>query len=172
MMNRQQVFAARLARISAQDGNTNATLHIGMAEQVPQAALMRLNGAALRRLSGNRHCPSPLVMPVALFSGALALFGVHLGRVWLLPPDLAISGVLFDMTGALFAVLVLRVILGLHGLLSTTLQLTGVAIVALGLHNAVHQWPQVFAALFPPQWVTAVLDSTQPMSLSLGAFTL
>ena len=169
MLSHQQIFAERLARIAAQSGNTNATLHIGMDDQVPQGMLMRLGNPAVRRAVGVAvHGLSPWSVPAALFSGALAIFGVHLARVWLFGPDLAQLGLLFDLTGALFVILELRILCRLRGPGALALQLTGAAIVAGGLHNAVHQWPALFAALFPAAWTEAVLASTEPLTISLG----
>ena len=173
MRSHQQIFAERLARIAAQAGNTNATLHIGMEAQVPQGMLMRLgNPTVARAVRAAAAGLSPWAVPAALFSGALALFAVHLGRVWLLGPHMAQLGLLFDLTGALFAILELRLAFRLRGPGALALQLTGAAIVAGGLHNAVHQWPALFSGLFPPEWTEAVLSTTEPMTVSLGMLAL
>lgn len=170
MRDHQKVFAERLARIAAQSGNTNATLHIGIDGQVPQAVALRMRSpqfidAAMRGLS-------PWSVPAALFSGALAMVMAHLARVWMFGQGQGMPGVLFDLSAALLVIVVLRGVLRLRGPGALALQLTGAVIVAGGLHNAVHQWPQHFATIFPPTWITAVLEATQPMTVSLGTLAL
>ena len=170
MRDHQQVFADRLARIAAQAGNTNGAVHIGMEGAVPVAVAMQVRqGLAGKVLAAAMDGLSPWSVPAALFSGAAALFCAHLARVWTFGSGIGSMGLLVDLTGALFAILVLRSALRLRGHGALALQLTGGAIVAGGLHNVVHQWPQLFAAVFPPSWTEAMLASTQPMTVSLGA---
>lgn len=173
MRDHQKVFAERLARIAAQTGNTNATLHIGMESQIPQAMTLALRNPQLARaLSAAVQGLSPWAVPVALFSGALAMVTGHLSRVWMIGQGQGLAGVLFDLSAAMLAIVVLRGLMGLRGPGALALQLVGAVIVAGGLHNAVHQWPQIFAAVFPPTWTTAVLDATEPMTVSLGMLAL
>jgi hypothetical protein len=170
MRDHHKVFADRLARIAAQAGNTNGAVHIGMEGAVPVAVAMQVRqGLAGKVLAAAVDGLSPWSVPAALFSGALALFAAHLARVWTFGPGLGQAGLLIDLTGALFAIVVLRGVLRLRGPGALALQLTGAAIVAGGLHNVVHQWPHLLAAVFPPSWTEAMLASTQPMTVSLGA---
>ncbi len=173
MKDHQKVFAERLARIAAQTGNTNATLHIGMESQIPQAMTLGLRNPHLARaVNAAVQGLSPWSVPAALFSGAAAMLGGHLARVWMFGQGQGMLGVLFDLSLALLIVVVLRGVLRLRGHGALALQLIGAGIVAAGLHNAVHQWPQAFAAVFPPDWISAVLDATQPMTVSLGMLAL
>lgn len=169
MNSHQKVFAERLARIAAQSGNTNGALHIGMEGSVPVAvALDWRHGAARRIVAAAVDGLSPWSVPAALFSGAAAMVLGHYARIWMLGQGLGLPGLLFDLSAALLVVVVLRGLLGLRGSGALALQILGGAIVAGGLHNAVHQWPGVFAAIFPPDWTEAVLGSTQPMTVSLA----
>lgn len=172
MRDHQQVFAERLARIASQTGNTNATLHIGMESQVPRAMTLLRGSNMTHAMAAVVRGLSPRAVPVALFSGAAAMLAGHLARVWVFGQGQGMPGVLFDLSTALLVIVLLRGLMGLRGPGALALQLTGAAIVAGGLHNAVHQWPQIFAAVFPPTWTTAVLDATQPMTVSLGMLTL
>jgi hypothetical protein len=173
MKDHQKIFAERLARIAAQTGNTNATLHIGMESQVPNAMTLALRNPKLARaMEAAVQGLSPRSVPLALFSGAAAMVAGHLARVWMFGQGQGMSGVLFDLSAAMLVIVVLRGLLGLRGPGALALQLVGAAIVAGGLHNAVHQWPQIFAAVFPPSWTTAVLEATQPMTVSLGMLAL
>ncbi len=165
MLDQQKVFAARLERIAAHTGNTNATLHIGGADQLPQAALKR---AVLGKTRPRVKASSTLASPLALVSGALAWVWAQ----WSLPVLLQSTDFWMSLVAAVAVMLLLRLVLGLKGPLMLAAQVIGLALAIVGLHNAVHLWPEPFAALFTPDWVQQVLASTQPMTLSLGAITL
>lgn len=170
MRDHQAIFAERLARIAAQAGNTNGAVHIGMDGAVPAAVATRWRqGMAGRLVAAAVDGLSPWSAPAALFSGAAAMLVAHLGRSWSFGLGQGMAGILFDLSIALLVIVLLRGMLRLRGSGALALQLTGAAIVAGGLHNAVHQWPQVFAAVFPPAWTETVLTATQPMTVSLGA---
>lgn len=166
MMNPQQTFAARLQRIASHAGNTNATLHIGMDDQLPQAALLR------HALVGQGKLPRQGSMlinaPVALLSGIAA----WLWAKWTLPVLLGDTVFWLVLVAAGAAVLLLRLVAGLRGRLTLALQIIGLAVAILGLPNAVHLWPEVFAAVYSAEWVTTVQAHSQPLALSLGAITL
>ncbi|GGE03399.1 hypothetical protein SAMN05421774_101623 [Gemmobacter megaterium] len=162
MLDHQKIFAARLERIASHAGNTNATLHIGMADQLPQAALKRaVLGKARPRKSGL----ALLSLPLALASGAVAWVWAQ----WSVPVLLQSQELWVALLASGVMVLLLRLVIGLRGPLTLAMQLIGVALAVAGLHNAVHLWPEAFAMLFSPDWVQEVLATTRPMSLSLGA---
>lgn len=169
MLNQQKVFADRLARISAHAGNTNATLHIGLDDQLPQAALVR--AAALPTV---RLVPAfgLLKMPLALVTGAAAWAWVQWMRVTVFETVDPMMALGIDLGGTLVALLLLRLAFGLTGFATLLMQLVGVAVAFAGLHNAVHLWPEQFGLLFPPHWVNAVLESTQPMTLAMGTIAI
>jgi len=160
MLDQRKTFAARLERIAAHTGNTNATLHIGMADQLPQAALKR---AVLGRAKPPAKPSSVLASPLALVSGAVAWVWAQ----WALPVLLGSTELWVALVAAGVGLLLLRLVLGLKGPLMLALQLMGVAFAVFGMHNAVHLWPEAFAALFSPDWVQGVLSNTQPMSVSM-----
>lgn len=165
MLDQQKKFAARLERIATHTGHTNATLHIGGADQLPQAALKR---AVLGKARPRAKANSPLAAPLALISGALSWVWAQ----WSLPVLLQSTDLWMSLLAAGAVMLLLRLVLGLTGPLTLAAQVAGLALAIVGLHNAVHLWPAPFAALFTPDWVQQVLASTQPMTLSLGALTL
>lgn len=160
MLDQRKAFAARLERIAAHTGNTNATLHIGMADQLPQAALKR---AVLGRAKPRQTPSSVLASPLALLSGAVAWVWAQ----WALPVLLGATELWVALLAAAVGLMLLRLVLGLKGPLMLALQLMGVAFAVFGMHNAVHVWPEVFASLFSPDWVQGVLASTTPMTLSM-----
>jgi len=165
MLDQQKVFAARLERIAVHAGHTNATLHIGGSEQLPQAALKR---AMLGKARPRAKASSALATPLALVSGAVSWVWAQ----WSLPVLLQSTDFWLSLVAAVAVMLLLRLVVGLKGPLMLAAQVIGLALAIVGLHNAVHLWPEPFAALFTPDWVQQVLASTQPMTLSLGAITL
>ncbi len=162
MLDQQKIFAARLQRIAAHAGNTNATLHVGMADQLPQAALKR---AVLGKARPRAKTSPVLAAPVALLSGALSWIWAQ----WSLPVLLQSSETWMALLAAAAFTLLLRLVFGLRGPLMLAFQLIGLALAIVGIHNAVHLWPEVFATIFTPDWVQQVLDSTRPMTFSLDA---
>jgi len=166
-MNNQQIFADRLARINGHIGNTNATLHIGMEGMLPQAALICPGGKRLKTAGTGL-----LMVPMALICGALAWVGAHWLRVSVVQPETADRALAADVVGALVMMALLWFTFGLRGRGALVAQTLGVAVMALSLHNFVHVWPEVFAPLFPGEWLSAVLQTTEPMTLALLSATL
>lgn len=169
-MRQQAVFNARLARLAAHAGNTNATLHIGMDEQLERAAFER------HKISQPKAKPEartePLMLLLGLASGGLAWAWAQWMRASLMPGGDPLVVLATDLSIGLTAVLLLRAILGLHGVPALLFQLIGMAVAILGLHNLVHLWPEHFARIFPAPWVSGVLSHTAPMSVDLSAFAI
>lgn len=168
--NQQKVFADRLARITAHSGNTNATLHIGLDDQLPQAALAR--AAKLPRVKLAPSGLGVLAVPLALLSGVLAWAWVQWVRVTVFESAEPLLALGIDLGGTLVALLLLRLAFGFAGVATLLAQATGAAAGFVALHNAVHLWPEQFGLLFPPHWVNAVLETTQPMTLALGTVAI
>ena len=170
-MDQQAAFKARLARLAAHAGNTNATLHIGMSDQLPRAAFER-HRLAPRAAAAPEPRTEPFMLLLGLVSGALAWVWAQWMRVSLMPGGDPLVTLVTDLSVGLTAVLLLRAILGLHGRTALLFQLIGMATAIVGLHNMVHLWPEQFARFFPGAWVSSVLSHTQPMSVNLSAFAL
>lgn len=171
VMRRQQaVFNERLARLAAHSGNTNATLHIGMDDQLERAAFERHKlGQASAKPAARTE---PLLLLLGLVSGALAWIWAQWMRASLMPGGEPLVILATDLSIGLTAVLLLRAILGLHGIPALLFQLAGMALAVVGLHNLVHIWPEHFARFFPAPWVDGVLNHTAPMSVDLSAFAI
>lgn len=167
-MNHQTVFRQRIERVAAHIGNTNATLHIGMDDQLPQAALLRNQICGPKSIVGAQR--APLGLALAFVSGLAGWTWAHWMRVSLFPAEDALLNFGADLLVGITALFLLRAVLGLRGPATLAAQVVGMALALLCLHNAVHLWPEQFAYLFPSQWVSAVLADTQPMSVNLGAF--
>ena len=170
IMRQQAAFDARLARLAAHAGNTNATLHIGMDEQLERAAFERKK---VRQPAAKPEARTePLILLLALLSGALAWAWAQWLRVSLMPAGDPLGMLATDLCIGLTAVLLLRAILGLRGGPALVCQLIGMGAALFGLHNLVHLWPEQFARVFPAAWVSGVLSHTAPLSVNLSAFAI
>lgn len=168
-MSHQKAFADRLARIAAHSGNTNATLHIGMDDQVPQAALARVAGLPQVNLGGNLAL---LMVPMALVSGVISWVWAHWARITVVETTDPVMALGADIGAGLIVMLLLRLALGFTGTGTLLAQAIGAVAGFALLHNAVHLWPEHFALLFPQHWVDTVLSLTQPNTVSLVALLL
>lgn len=167
-MNQQSVFKQRVERVAAHIGNTNATLHIGMDDQLPQAALLRSHICGPKVLGVPQR--APLALALAFLTGGAGWIWAQWMRVSLFPAEDALVNLAADLLVGITALFLLRAVLGLRGPATLAAQVIGMAVMLLSLHNAVHLWPEQFSYLFPSQWVSTVLADTQPMSVSLGVF--
>lgn len=169
-MRQQAAFNARLARLAAHSGNTNATLHIGLDEQLERAAFERHN--LPRAAQPDLPRTEPWMLALGLVSGSLAWVWAQWMRASLMPGGDPLVILATDLSIGLTAVLLLRAILGLQGRAALAFQLIGMTSAILGLHNLVHLWPEPFARFFPAPWVSGVLQHTEPMSLNLSALAI
>lgn len=128
-MNQQSVFKKRLARVATHTGNTNATLHIGMDDQLQQAAFLRQTFCG-RKVKGQAS-QSPLMLSMALVSGIAGWVWGQWMRASLFTPEDALVALAADMTIGITAILLLRAILGLRGVQSLTFQVIGLSIAQL-----------------------------------------
>lgn len=170
-MNQKAVFQARLQRMASHSGNTNATLHIGMSDQLERAAFNR-RAIAAGPAAPKEPSSAPLHLGLAIVSGGMGWAWAHWLRVTMMPATDPLVALLADLSLGVTALLLLRAILGLHGKAILVLQLLGMSAGILFLHNAVHQWPELFARVFPAPWVSSVLTDTLPMSVNLSAFAI
>lgn len=161
----QQIFAERLARINGHVGNTNATLHIGMEAQLPQAALLRPGGRRVKVAAAT----GIMTIPVALVCGGIAWIGAHWLRVSVLQPETADRALAADVIGALVLMMLLWFTFGLSGRKALVAQTAGVVLMAVSMHNFVHLWPEAFSPLFPGEWMASVLQGTEPMTIALAS---
>lgn len=168
MTTQQAEFAARIARIEAGGGHRRSTIFVGPDEVFQFVGGPRVvRRAGLATTLGNILYPFTLVLCVAI--GVLAL---AIGRC------LQFHLVTFDVSGGNADIkLMIDIGAGLliamgFGMLDrmwlpdqVISRLTGVVLGALGLHNLVHMYPQIFDRLFSESWVSGILASTEAQSL-------
>jgi hypothetical protein len=158
-------FSARIARIEKGTGISKSTLFVGADE------VYSVNYAARARRKESRlaNVWYPLSVAMTFVVGALS----DLVLRWIDWMTKGVPAVEADpgyamVTGfftALIVSLILGAILGIR--VSQYLGLRALGIVAgmVGWHNAVHEWPDVFAMAFSPLWVGVVTRMTEPHSI-------
>lgn len=161
MLNQKEIFAARLQRIAAHSGNTNATLHVGMDDQLPQAALLRHAMVGKTAAGGSRW----LMGPLALIAGALSWFWAQ----WALPVILGEAALWQVLLAAVAATLLLRLVLGLKGMVQLGLQAAGLGVAHMLFPAGLDLSADAFAALTTHDWMATVMAHGQPIMQSLGA---
>jgi hypothetical protein len=159
-------FSARIARIENGTGISKSTLFVGADE------VYRVDYAARgpRRESRLVNAWYPISVAMTFVVGALSDLVVR----WIdwmtkgVPAVEADPG--YAMVSGFFTAMIVSLILGaLLGIRvgqHVGLRALGVVAGMVGWHNAVHQWPDLFALAFSPLWVGVVTRMTEPQSIS------
>ncbi|MCR8723706.1 hypothetical protein [Frigidibacter sp. ROC022] len=112
----------------------------------------------------------------AILSGGLAVVASRLFRADFFDAGLTGSGaqeaMINDALLALAVALLVKMLFRLNLRQFLFLQTAGAAAMLLGMHNLVHMAPDIFAEIFPQQWVSAVLVETEPNSLLIRGASL
>jgi hypothetical protein len=164
-------FNSRIGRIQAGGAFTRATIYIGL-EDTFQRDLTR-QVAAVPRM----HLRETLSAGLAHVWAFLFGYGAFVLMLFLrcLMGGRAEDGLLvlgLDIIGAALASVALAQVLKLNSPLHRALQLIGIALSVLTMHNLVHLAPDAFSWAFSPVWVGQVMQSTPAQSLVLGDFVL
>ncbi|MEO8242969.1 MAG: hypothetical protein ABI832_11680 [bacterium] len=161
-------FAARLARVQRNADSATQMLFVGVDEayQMPrrERKARRSRGATLLH---NILYPFSLVAAVALGTVSHGIGQVARYQVQGLPdlkanPDIEM---LVQVILGISISMLLGYALRLHSKSFTTLKSTGVVIGVLFFHNAVHLYPQEFAAVTSEMWVNQLVHHTLPYSM-------
>ena len=112
---------------------------------------------------------SPFNKVLALLTGGVAVVLARLVRaVWLgqtLTGNDAQTALMQDVGLALAVALVIGMLLGLPGRRLILVQMMGIAVMTVSMHDLVHAAPGLWEQAFPKAWVTDVLRTTLPNSL-------
>lgn len=152
-----RVFNDRLARIEARAAQTQQEIRKTRARKRVQKTGLFSNGFAVA-------------------SGGMAVIAARLLRADLFDAGLTGAGaqqaMINDALLALAVALLVKMLFRLNFRQFLFLQTAGAAVMLLGMHNLVHLAPDVFAEVFPSQWVSAVLVETEPNSLLIRGASL
>lgn len=106
---------------------------------------------------------------LAVSSGAIAVMAARLIRATMFDAELtgsdAATAMVNDAILAVAVALLVKVLFRLNLTQFAVLQSIGIAAMLLGMHNLVHLAPDLFAQVFPDQWVQQVIATTAPNSL-------
>ncbi|MCY4336881.1 MAG: hypothetical protein OXC60_19680 [Litoreibacter sp.] len=113
---------------------------------------------------------SALYSFVLLFMvGMISVMMIRYGRFQIFGIDRAditsLEGMILDGGGSLLMVAVIMVTTKLNSWIMAASQVAGAAASFLGMHWAVHRWPEFFAEMFSLQWLFMVMQSTDPEAI-------
>ncbi len=166
MSAQQTDFAARIARIEKGIGSSKTTLYVGLDETY--AVNYGKRGASGKfQMARNASYPLTIAMAfcVGLLSNAIARLAAFLSTG--LPKGNVNLDYLamMDFVTAMMLSLVIGAVLGMNIRNFMAARSLGVVAGMLGLHNAVHLWPDLFARIYTTPWVGYILSTTEPRSL-------
>jgi hypothetical protein len=161
-------FAARVARIEAGAKASRQLLYVGADEvyEVPLRVrvIQESSGQAMFRKLG-----AVFEMLVTLVLGAASHGLAQIGRFVLqgvaaplASPDLEM---LLQFESGFVVATVLGIALGVKWKSRTLFKAIGAGAGVLLFHNAVHQFPELFAAVTSAEWVSSILAHTQAHSI-------
>lgn len=107
---------------------------------------------------------------VAFALGSLAVFLARVLHYQLTGSASQFSTLLDLMIDAGLAIsfaFLLREFLSLSAASRMKMQLLGILFALISMHNAVHYMPDLFSAIFPAEWVSHVLQTTEPGTLGV-----
>lgn len=167
-LSQQQAFQERLARM-------------GHAQQVapvaePVAETPRPKTTKQRPINDWReNIKYPLSFVGAFFIGVISVFVARFVRFTTSGGGLTgeEADLLLMMDGAMALAIgfALRMAFGIEGNKELVAAKTaGITAMAAIMHNAVHAWPAVWAAMFSPEWVDEVVMFTEPSTILLGGY--
>lgn len=153
-----QAFADRLQRIARDEGHTNASLHIGMAEV--------LHGAAYHPLAKKRFKQRMAVawrLPLALLSGGIAPILGHWIRVHLGWNLQGMQHIILDLLLTVGVMLCLWLVLRLYGRVLLLAQILAATLSSVFWPKLVVILPNLFAVIFSPTWVEKIIAAAPPL---------
>lgn len=168
IIDQQAEFASRLQRIAERARNHTQTIFVGEDEVYDiQRGTRKSKPSSLLSGLGNAFYPVSLALAVVLGAlshamGMVLRFHVKGLKPWSDSPDIEM---LVQIVLGFCLALVLGHFLRLRSTTHTPLKLFGAGLGVLLFHNAVHQWPELFASLTSPLWVSKVCAVTKAHSL-------
>ncbi|MEM6407524.1 MAG: hypothetical protein AAF700_03805 [Pseudomonadota bacterium] len=101
--------------------------------------------------------------------GMISVMMIRYGRFQIFGIDRAdltsLEGVILDGGGSLLMVVIIMVTTKINSWVMIASQAAGAAASFLGMHWAVHRYPELFAEIFSLQWLFMVIQSTDPEAL-------
>ena len=164
----KEQFAKRLQRISAGGENTMGQIYVGpVDEEKVRKKKSKRAAAGLPSMRETVGYPASIVL--AFFLGMLAVLITRYVRYAM--AGSALTGEDADITMAIDAGLalaigfVLKQMCRLSGKIQETAKTLGIFAMICVMHNLVHTWPGAFEIAFSPEWVSDVIETTQPQSI-------
>lgn len=164
---KNEEFLARIARIQAGQGNTNATVFVGMHESFVYNRPVQRKVTRAGEIRGNTAYPLSI-----LCAFLLGLFGVAFGRyvrfqmmqTAIPDADPTMDWLVNGAIGLMIA-FALSQVFRLRAKEYLGVQLLGVFVMMCTFHDLVHLMPDQFEKAFSQDWVQMMLTTTEPNSV-------
>lgn len=162
-------FADRLTRIAAGGENTMSQIYVGPAEEpVTDRKGKRKHRPARAVPSLKENIGYPISIIWAFAIGLLAVLITRYVRNALAGGTLTgeDADIMMAIDGglALAVGFVLTQMFRVKGKAQETAKTAGIVVMIGMMHNMVHAWPGAFELTFSPEWVTDVVETTEPKS--------
>ncbi len=176
MADQQKVFAQRLKRIDSGQGNTMGRIHCGIEEipvknQSAVAATSRFGASLLIKLIW-----IPISLAIALTIGIIATVLARVGLFQAVNAtglELSLkTGLIADAAAALMLAIVLCFLFRVRKNYHMVASVVGACLMIGGMHQLVHDAPDLWSKAFSPEWVQQVVSSTKPDSFEFKGLTV
>lgn len=162
-------FEDRLRRISAGGENTMAQIYVGPAEEPVTDRKGKRKHRAPRAVPSLKDSMAyPMSIIWAFVIGLLAVIIARCVRYWLAAGTLTgeDADIMMAIDGGLSLAVgfVLTQMFRVKGKAQETAKTVGIVVMVGMMHNMVHAWPGLFEMTFSPEWVSDVIETTEPKS--------
>ena len=163
----KEQFSDRLQRIAAGGENTMGQIYVGSAEDSVRDKRGKGGVSALPTLRETIGYPMSIVG--AFLIGMLAVFITRYVRYTVAGGTLTgeDADIMMAIDGGLALAIgfVLKQIFRFSGKAQETAKTVGIFVMICVMHNLVHMWPGAFEMAFSPEWVTDVIETTEPKTI-------
>ncbi len=160
-------FEERLRRISAGGANTMTQVYVGPVEETATGTPKKRVVSPLPTMRETIGYPASIVG--AFLLGMLAVLITRWVRFTMAGGTLTgeDADIMMAIDGGLALAIgfVLKQMFRLSGKVQETAKTMGIFAMICVMHNLVHVWPGAFEKAFSPEWVTNVVETTEPNSV-------
>ena len=166
MAHRKQTindFNARVKRIGSPRNKSYYDPDLGM--HIPK----RVSRDKIKKAKVREDSTFLTLFIVSAFLGGLGFFAAQVLRVRYFPAaDTILTTLVLDLVIALWVVAIITIVMGKRTIFDRLSQVAGVYAMVVGGHNLIWRWPDQMAAIYTPEHVQSVLNSTTQLSLIVG----
>ena len=177
MANQQNIFSERLKRIDSGEGNTMGRIHCGI-EEIPakkkSGVVAKSSRAGLSLVFKLIWIPSSMAIAILIgvVATVLARFGLFQAMSVSAIELSAESGLIADGASALILAFIVCFLLRIRQSYHMVAAAVGACLMIGGMHQLVHDSPDLWSKAFSPEWVQKVMDTTKPDTFEFRSLTV